>query len=142
MFTFLRFLVVSFLIWLIPFVSSFFFFGRDGSLTINFWLFKGIMALVLFVCSVVLFRWWYGTASLPTRSWWFAGLIGLGTVAINIVLDTQTVMRLTNIAPGQYFIEVAALYLLVIVGVSIAQRTHVRKGEQPWQAKRRVGRSA
>jgi hypothetical protein len=116
-----RFLLISFLLWLVPFVCSFPFFTRQGTLTINFWLFKGLMTLVLVVCAFVLFRWFYGSTPLPDGNWPLYALVGLGAVLINIGLDTQTVMRFTAISWGQYAAQVGSIYLLVIVGMSIYQ---------------------
>lgn len=112
--TVLRFLLLSFLTWLIPFVVSFPFFNREGQLVVNFWLFKAVMVGVLSMSAFSLFRWFYRSTALPNRRWATCALIGLGAVAINIALDSLTVIPFTNMTAPQYAVQIASLYLLII----------------------------
>ncbi len=118
----IRFLVVACLIWLIPFLVSLPFFDRTGQLQTKFWLFKGVMALVLGSSAFVLFRWlisrWSPRPSLVTLV-----LLGLGTVAINITLDAITIIPLTQIGLRDYVFQIGTLYLL-IVGMSVIAGRH------------------
>jgi hypothetical protein len=112
--TTLYFLLVSFLIWLIPFLAGFPFFDRSGKLLVNFWLFKSVMIIVLLISSYFLLNWFYGnnlniTHSLPTFL-----LIGFGIAVLNIVLDFFTVVPLNKLTVPQYFIQIGWVYVLII----------------------------
>lgn len=112
--TVLRFLLLSFLTWLVPFVISFPFFNREGQLVVNFWLFKAVMVGVLSISAFYLFRWFYRSTALSNRGWATCALIGLGAVAINIALDRLTVIPFTNMTSAQYAVQIASLYLFII----------------------------
>ena len=127
-----RFLVVSFLIWLIPFVVSIPFFDRAGQLTINFWVFKALMATTLIGSAFPLFHWLYRSLALPNRHWTIATGLGLGALSINILLDMITVIPFTNMAVTDYIVQIAVLYLFipiisVYIGINATQITAQRR---------------
>ena len=101
--------------WLVPLVTAFTMYGRDGQLMVSYWLFKAAMIVVLVVTALVSFRWVYAgwIGPLPGLGVWFA--IGLAAITINIGLDVPTVMRLQQTGLKQYAIEVGVVYLIFIV---------------------------
>lgn len=109
-----RFLVVALLIWLIPFLVSLPFFNRDGQLMVNFWVFKGVMAVVLSGGAFLLFRWLMRSwAPAPRRT--TAVILGLGAVVVSIALDSLTVIPLTQMGLGEYLAQIVSLYTLIIL---------------------------
>lgn len=110
-----HFLLISFLIWLIPFIVGFLFFDRSGKLLVNFWLFKSIMVIVLLISSYFLLRWFYTSnpqilSTLPVFI-----LIGLGIALLNIVLDFFTVIPLNKLTMLQYFTQIGWVYIFIIL---------------------------
>jgi len=140
--TLFRFLLVSFLIWLIPFVISFPFFDSEGQLIVNFWAFKAVMVGVLIVSTFYLFRWLYRSLVLPNRHWTAFALVGLGTLAINVGLDMVTVIPFTNMTPVQYVTQVASLYLCIIAISTYTGGRRARAKEERWDPNSKPGRSA
>lgn len=113
--TTLHFLLISFLIWVIPFVSSFPFFSRDGKLTVSFWVFKLVMVVVLTLCSFFLFRWFYSVNPQAAGGITSLFLFGFGAALISILFDVFTVIPLNKMPVPQYAIQVASFYLLIVI---------------------------
>lgn len=113
--TTLHFLLISFLIWAIPFVSSFPFFGRDGKLIVSFWVFKLVMALVLTLSSFFLFQWFYRVNPHAATGILSLILLGFGAALASIFLDAFTVIPFNNMPVLQYTTEVASFYLLIVI---------------------------
>lgn len=124
-----RFGVVSFGVWLVPFVVSLPFFNREGQLITGFWLFKAIMALVLVSSALVLFRWFY-RSTVRNQNWATFVLFGFGAAAINIILDSFTIIPLTNTPPARYMVETASFYTAIVVASVYAgvRSLRARKG--------------
>lgn len=112
--TTLRFLLLAILIWLIPFALSIPFFGADGQLAINFWLFKLIMFVVLTLTCFFLYRWFYKSALLPNRDWRILALIGVGVLIINVLLDSITVIPLGQMTAAEYVTQIGVVYLMMV----------------------------
>jgi hypothetical protein len=90
------------------------FFSPEGTLLINFWLFKALMVTVLVITAFIALRWFYRRAALPaTRSLPFA-LIGVGILLINVVLDRLTILQFNPMTVAEYGSQIAAVYLLFI----------------------------
>lgn len=113
--TSLHFLLISFLIWVIPFMSSFPFFGRDGKLIIGFWVFKLTMVVVLTLSSFFLFQWFYTTNPQAAVGAANLLLLGVGAALISIFFDAFTVIPLTKMPISQYAAQVASFYLLIVI---------------------------
>ena len=109
-----KFLLVAFLCWLAPFVVSLLFFSREGTLLINFWLFKAIMVTVLGVTAFISLRWFYRRAALPATRPLPCTLIGVGILIINVVLDSLTILQFNPMPVAAYGSQIAAVYLLFI----------------------------
>ena len=109
----LHFLLMSIVIWLVPFVASIPLFDRSGALIINFWAFKALMTALLVTTSFVAFRRLFRRAGRQERR--FHLFIGLGALAISVLLDAVTVIPLTGITPTDYVQQVVSIYLLIPV---------------------------
>ncbi len=81
-------ILYGFLAWLIPFVASFFFYTREGELTINILFFKSIMIVV---------------GSFSAGSTWFG---------IKILLDLLVLIPMSGMSIADYFTQIGIMYLL------------------------------
>ena len=110
-----HFLLMSIVIWLVPFVASIPLFDRSGALIINFWAFKALMTALLLATSFFAFRSLFRRAGADRKPWRFHLFIGLGALAISVLLDAVTVIPLTGITPTDYVQQVVSIYLLIPV---------------------------
>lgn len=113
--TTLYFLLVSFLIWLIPFLAGFPFFDRTGKLLVNFWLFKSVMVIVLLISSYFLLHWFYESNPNITNTLPMFLVIGFGIALLNIVLDFFTVVPLNKLTISKYFMQIGWVYVLIVL---------------------------
>lgn len=126
MFNIPKFLLVAFLCWLVPFVVSLPFFGTDGQLLTNFWLFKALMVVVLSVTAFLSLRWFYrrsNVAASPSQ----ALLIGEGILLINVALDSVTILQFNPMPLLSYGSQIGLVYLLFMPISLLTARTN--KGE-------------
>ena len=109
-----RVLLASLFTWIVPLGTSFFFFTRDGNPTTPVWVFKGVMILVLAIAAVAAFRWlsagWSGETTIITYV-----VVGLVALAVNVGLDSITIVRMQHMDASRYVVEVGVLYLTLIV---------------------------
>jgi hypothetical protein len=98
--------VRGFLIWLVPFGVSFFFYNQERELTSSYALFKSVMFLVLVWTTLAV-----GLIRPPraTPAW----LVGLIYLAINLGLDALVVLPLTGLSLPTYFEQIGIGYLLI-----------------------------
>jgi hypothetical protein len=129
-----RYGMVAGLIWLIPFALSIPFFGADRQLLVNFWLFKGIMAVVLSTTSFVLLGWLYRKWQLQQRHWEGYAALGLGIMLINIILDVLTIVQFGRMSSVEYLSQIAVVYFL-IVAISVIQGTRVQGGGKLYEVR-------
>jgi hypothetical protein len=122
-----RVALYGFLSWLIPFVASFAFFGRDGQPWIPLPLFKSIMVVIFGGVGI----WLLLIAFRHIRPTLASGLqVGLYWLAINIVLDLLILLPLTGMAVPVYFYDIGLRYLLIpmIAAAMGAQAERARRG--------------
>ena len=113
----LRASVLGFVSWLVPFVMSFLAFDRTGQLLIPQPLFKSLMVVVGGAvgtwCLVLAFR--YIPASPGTGL-----VVGVGWLAINLVLDLLILVPLVHMPVALWFYDIGLRYLLLpIVSVGM-----------------------
>jgi hypothetical protein len=98
--------VRGFLIWLVPFGVSFFFYNQEGELTTSYALFKSVMFLTLVWTTLAV-----GLIRPPrdTPAW----LVGLIYLAINLGLDVLVVWPLTGLSLLPYIEQIGLGYLLI-----------------------------
>jgi len=117
---YLKNILYGFLAWLIPFVASFFFYTREGELTINILFFKSIMIVVgsfsaafLLVSYFKIIKTDYFKEGIIVGSTWFG---------INILLDLLVLIPMSGMLITDYFTQIGIMYL-AIPAMSIAVGT-------------------
>lgn len=110
---FVKVIALGFLTWLAPFVFSFFFYNREGKLTISYDLFKSIMIVVSsLVSSYALLRYYksikndFAREGLVTAVVWFV---------INLVLDLLILIPMSGMSLENYFYSIGIRYLQIPV---------------------------
>lgn len=114
---YLRNILYGFLAWLIPFVASFFFYTREGELTIDIFLFKSIMIVVGSFSAAFLLVSYFKKIK---ADYFKEGIIiGLTWFGINILLDILILIPMSGMSIGDYFTQIGISYL-VIPAMSVA----------------------
>ncbi len=103
----------GFLIWFVPFVTSIFFYAKDGSLSIDFITFKTIMLLVSSLIGAwCMFRYFKRCQ----HNYLSEGVtIGLGWLAIQWLFDFLVLIPMGNIPISTYFLTIGLRYLMIPV---------------------------
>ncbi|NJD51451.1 MAG: hypothetical protein FIB07_01125 [Candidatus Methanoperedens sp.] len=110
----------GFLAWLIPFVASFFFYSREGKLTIDIFLFKSIMIIVgSFSAAILLISYFRNVNVDYLKEGIIVGVVWFG---INIVLDLLILIPMSGMSITDYFMQIGLRYL-AIPAMSIAVGT-------------------
>jgi uncharacterized membrane protein YpjA len=117
---YLKNILYGFLAWLIPFVASFFFYTREGKLTIDIFLFKSIMIVVGSFSAAILLVSYFKKIK---AGYFKEGIIvGLTWFGINIVLDLLILIPMSGMSIAEYFTKIGISYL-AIPAMSIAVGT-------------------
>jgi uncharacterized membrane protein YpjA len=114
---YLRNILYGFLAWLIPFVASFFFYTREGKLTIDVFLFKSIMIVVGSVSAAFLLVSYF--KRINANHLREGVIVGLAWFGINIALDLLVLVPMSGMSISDYFPQIGLRYL-VIPAMSIA----------------------
>jgi len=117
---YLRNILYGFLAWLIPFVASFFFYTREGELTIDIFLFKSIMIVVGSFSAAFLLVSYF--KEINTGYFKEGILVGLTWFVINILLDLLILIPMSGMSIADYFTRIGISYL-AIPAMSIAVGT-------------------
>ncbi len=103
----------GFLAWLIPFVTSFFFYSKEGGLTIDIFLFKSIMIVVGSISGAILLIYYFKKVN---TSYFKEGLIvGLTWLSINILLDLLILIPMSGMSIADYFTQIGIRYIVIPV---------------------------
>jgi hypothetical protein len=106
-----RRLIAGILTWLIPFMISVPFYDRNGTLMIDFVLFKSIMIVVGGVTAAVLMVWFFRTVKTAfTKE---AAITGVVWLVTNWMLDAIVIVGLLHMAPFTYAAEIGLGYLMI-----------------------------
>jgi len=121
----LRNLFYGFLSWLIPFIASFFFFTREGKLTIDIFLFKSIMIIVGSVSAAFLLVSYFKKINADYLK--EGVIIGIIWLAVNIILDLLVLIPMSGMPIATYFIQIGLRYLVIpamtiAVGAALANK--------------------
>ena len=109
----LRNILYGFLAWLIPFVSSFFFYSKEGGLVIDIFLFKTIMIVVGAIVGAFLLVSYFKRIR---ANYLMEGIIvGLTWFIINILLDIFVLIPMSEMSLSSYFAEIGLRYLVMPV---------------------------
>ena len=108
-----RNVLYGFLAWLIPFVSSFFFFSREGGLAIDIFLFKSIMIVVGSISASILLISYFKRINTDFLK---EGItVGVVWFAINILLDLLVLIPMSGMSIPDYFTQIGIRYLVMPV---------------------------
>ena len=119
---YLRNILYGFLAWFIPFAASFFFYTREGELTIDIFLFKSIMIVVgTFSAAFLLVSYF---KKINTEYFKEGIIVGLTWFGINILLDLLILIPMSGMSIADYFTQIGIRYL-AIPAMSIAVGTAV-----------------
>ncbi len=122
---YLKNVLYGFLAWLIPFVASFFFYTREGKLTIDVFLFKSIMIIVGSISAAfLLISYFKGINDYYLKEGIMVGVIWFG---INILLDLLVLIPMSGMSITDYFTQIGLRYLVIpamsiTVGATLANR--------------------
>lgn len=120
---YLKNLFYGFLAWLIPFAASFFFYTKEGNLTINIFLFKSIMIVVGFVSAAFLLVSYLRKVN---DHYFKEGIIvGLIWFGVNILLDMLILIPESGMSILDYFAQIGLRYLVIpamsaMIGAALA----------------------
>ena len=120
-----RNILYGILAWLIPFVASFFFYSKEGGLTIDIFLFKSIMIVVGSISAAFLLISYFKNIK---NGYLREGIIvGSTWFAINILLDLLVLIPMSGMSVADYFTQIGLRYLVIpamciAVGASLANK--------------------
>jgi len=113
----LKILLFGIIIWLIPFITGFFFYTPDGQMSVDMYLFKTIMILVGNFTGVILAVIYL--LKIEKNFLKESILIGLVWILINYILDFVILLPMSGMDTGDYFVQIGLRYLLLPI-ISIA----------------------
>lgn len=117
---YLRILLYGFLAWFIPFVTSVFFYTKDGELSIDIFLFKSIMIVVGSFSAAILLIFYF---KIINADYFKEGIIvGSTWFGINILLDILILIPMSGMSIADYITRIGISYL-AIPAMSIAVGT-------------------
>jgi hypothetical protein len=122
---YLRTVLYGFLAWLIPFVVSFFFYTKEGKLTIDVFLFKSIMIIVGSISAAFLLVSYFKRIH---ADYFKVGIIaGFIWFGINILLDLLVLIPMSGMSIANYFTQIGLRYLVIpamsmTVGAALANK--------------------
>jgi hypothetical protein len=122
---YLKNVLYGFLAWLIPFVASFFFYTKEGKLTIDIFLFKSIMIVVGSVSAAFLLVSYFKKIRADyLKEGIIVGLVWFG---LNILLDIIILIPMSRMSLPDYFAQIGLRYLAIpamsiMVGVALKNK--------------------
>lgn len=122
---YLKNVLFGFIAWLIPFISAFFFYTREGKLIIDQLLFKNIMVVVGSVTGAILLVLYFKKIKTDYLK---EGIItGIIWFAVNIVLDLLILIPMSGMPVSTYFTRIGLEYLAIpamaiAVGAALANK--------------------
>ena len=115
----------GFLVWLIPFVTSFFFYTKDGKLSIDIFLFKSIMIVVGSISAGFLLVSYF--KKIDTDFNREGVIVGLTWLGLNILLDLAILIPMSGLSIPDYFAQIGLRYIAmpamsITVGAALANK--------------------
>ncbi len=98
---------------MIPFVAAIFFYGRDGNLNVDIFLFKSIMIVVGSISAAILLVLYFK----KVKGDFLREGVKLGVVwfVMNIGLDLLILIPMSGMSYGDYFMQIGIRYLVIPV---------------------------
>jgi uncharacterized membrane protein YpjA len=109
----IRNIMYGFLAWLIPFVTAFFFYSKEGGLVIDIFLFKSIMIVVGAISGAFLLISYF--KKIHTNYLYEGVIVGLTWLGINILLDLLVLVPMSEMTLPDYFAQIGLRYLVMPV---------------------------
>ena len=109
---YLKILLFGFFTWLIPFVSSFFFY-MTGELSIDIYLFKSIMIIIGGVAAAIFIIVYFNEVSTDFVK--ESIILGVSWLVINLILDLLILIPMSKMTLGDYFVQIGIRYLVIPV---------------------------
>lgn len=119
----LKIALYGFIAWLVPFISAFFFYTRDGKLNIDIFLFKTIMIIVGFITGAILLVSYFKKVN---ENYLKEGiLVGIIWFSVSILLDLLVLIPMSGMSISNYFTQIGLRYLAmpamsIAIGASLA----------------------
>lgn len=108
---FKRAITLGLLSWLLPFVYSFFFYNREGTLLINYDVFKSMMFVVSMTVGVILLvNYFKHIKSNYLRN---AGYVGITWFVMNLLLDGIVLIPLSGMSLQDYVNQIGIRYVAI-----------------------------
>lgn len=120
-----RIWLYGFFSWLIPFIASFLFFDRSGTIAIPQPLFKSLMVVIGGAAGAVLLVLAFRRIARSLGSGLAVGLLWL---AINLGLDLAILVPMSNMTITDYFYDIGLRYLLLPI-IAVAMGAVARQGD-------------
>lgn len=122
---YLKIVLYGFLVWLIPFALSIFFYTQEGKLTIDIFLFKTIMIVVGSISAAFLLVSYF--KKIKTDYLKEGIIVGVIWFCLNILLDLLVLIPMSGMSIPDYFMQIGLRYLAmpamsVAVGAALANR--------------------
>lgn len=108
---YLKNILYGFLAWLIPFVASFFFYTREGKLTVDVFLFKSLMIVVGSVSAAFLLVSYFKAVNANHLR--EGVIVGSAWFCINIALDLLVLVPMSGMSVSDYFTQIGLRYLVI-----------------------------
>ena len=99
--------------WVVPFISSFFFFSPKGELKIDVFLFKSIMIVVGSITAALLIVHYF--KKLKSDYLKTGIILGLIWLLVNLFMDIIILLPMSGMAMDTYFIEIGIRYIVIPV---------------------------
>ena len=113
----LKMVLLGILLWLIPFLISFFMYSPEGEPLIDLFLFKSIMIVVGAITGAILLIFYFRKLD---KDFLKEGIIvGLTWLVISIILDLVILVPMSGMPVADYFTQIGLRYL-TIPAMSIA----------------------
>lgn len=125
--TYIRAVIYGFLTWLIPFLSSFVFYNKDGGLSIEIMFFKSIMIVIGSISATFLLVSHFKRIDNDYLKQ--AIIVGFIWLAINIGLDLLVLLPMSDMSLADYFMQIGLRYLIIpvmaiMIGKILSLKSH------------------
>ena len=110
---YLKIVFFGFLVWLIPFIASLFFYTSGGKLIIDIFLFKAIMLVVGSISGAVLLVYYF--KKVHTDYFKEGIIVGLLWFVVNILLDLVILVPMSGMSIVDYFTRIGIGYFVIPV---------------------------
>lgn len=122
---YLKNLFYGFLAWLIPFISAFLFYTKDGGLRIDIFFFKTIMIVVGSISGAFLLVSYF--KKIEANFLKEGIIVGVIWFALNIILDLVILIPMSGMSISDYFTQIGLRYMAmpamsIAIGAALANK--------------------